>query len=77
MSSETLNLSLAPENDIFDPLQPMPQYDELSWLLDPALEMPAANKEQEDIFQTIWYDQQNDAARDNLYAMLLGNTLGI
>jgi hypothetical protein len=54
-----------------------PRADDLMWNFDPTFQMPAADHEQDILFQSIWDNTQTDASlgASNLYATLLGDTL--
>lgn len=52
---------------------------ELGWNFNPVFQMPAADHEQDILFQTIWDTslQDTDNETSNLYATLLGNALNV
>lgn len=60
-----------------DPLLSFGQED-FDWNFDPTFQMPAADLEQDVLFQSIWGNTQDATASttSNLYATLLGDTLG-
>jgi hypothetical protein len=58
-----------------DPSVPFDRFapDSLSWQFNPTLEMPAADREQDVMFQSMWSNDALDLATLSLYATLLGN----
>jgi len=52
-------------------------HEEFTWSFDPTFQMPAADHEQDMLFQSIWDNTQDDTSvsTSNLYATLLGDTL--
>lgn len=54
----------------------LPSGEDFIWNFDPTFQMPAADYEQDMLFQSIWDNSQQDSvSSSNLYATLLGDTL--